>query len=1106
MEKKPITIDIAQQNEFIAVNDLKSLVDQWLQRETGSEEIDNLISRGGEKWLENGLVTSVTKGIDPSTIPKRTEIYGTNHVAKVEMGSYWDHCVDALEDLLLRVLIVAGIADIIINAVHHQPEDASIFWLEGVAIIVTVLLVVNITAYINYKKERQFNTLNEESEANKTITVIRGGVSIEGIKMEEVYVGDLVVIKSGMEIAGDGVVVEGFSLMLDESSMTGETKPMSKETILSCEEKKLKLIKQKGIEKLGHHEVPSPVILSGTKVKNGNGKMLVINVGPNSAIGKIKEIMTSGEDEMTPLQLKLEHIAQMIGYFGLYSAILIVLVLFIRYIIEMSTGGEGNNWASQSAATHLLQFLHFVLVGIAILVVAIPEGLPMAVTLSLAFSIRQMMNDNNLVRKMAACETMGGANIICSDKTGTLTRNEMYWTHFWNFDEKLVFNSEEDKPIKYNEFVHKDYLNVFLDTILVNSLDNPHDKNGNPTELALLRYLDICGVDVVVRRDQAKKLFGVPFSSDRKRMSTVAQMKDGRVFVFIKGASEYILKLVKDFNHLSEGTIEPMTNEIIAKAEKGIESMATKALRTIGLAYKEISMMTDYGEPDEAGIYEFEKSGFTFLGIAGIKDIIRPEVPLSVKKCHSAGIDVKMVTGDNKITARAIAKEVNIINEFNEHRAIVLEGPDFLRRIGGVCCANCREKEKCDCVKNEKELSLPENSGKQIRKDTIKNQEEFEKIWRNLVVLARSRPEDKYALVVGLKERDNVVAVTGDGTNDAPALSKADVGFAMGIAGTEVAKEAASIIILDDNFASIVLAARWGRNIYDSIKKFLQFQLTVNVVAVFTTLVSAAVTKDPIFSTVQMLWINIIMDTLAALALPTEPPTDELLKRKPHQRNDLLLSPIMIKKIIGQSIYQLIILLIFFFLGERFLVDVIGKRQLQPNSNLIVCGRTSCGYNKLLWDNQYSLHYTYNFNVFVMMTLFNFFNARMLDNSFNVFKRILDSHLLILILCIIMVLQILFLTFAGPLIRVTFLGLDVIGWLICFAFGAFGVFIGFILNLIPAERLFSGFGNKEITVEEMNKMNVISVKKSHNSAYFRKNSVFNRQRSIIEDKTIKTPR
>ncbi len=328
-----------------------------------------------------------------------------------------------------------------------------------------------------------------------------------------------------------------------------------------------------------------------------------------------------------------------------------------------------------------------------------------------------------------------------------------------------------------------------------------------------------------------------------------------------------------------------------------------------------------------------------------------------------------------------------------------------MRKIGGVICANCKMKEECDCVRNRIELSKPENNGKKIRKDTIENQAEFDKIWVKLAVLSRSRPIDKYALVVGLRERGNVVAVTGDGTNDAPALKKADVGFAMGISGTETAKQAADILILDDNFTSIVQAVKWGRNIYDSIRKFLQFQLTVNVVAVLTTFISAILLKEAILSAVQMLWINLIMDTLAALALATEPPSEELLKRKPHGRKDYIISPLMMKHIIGQSIFQSIIMFILVFSGEKFLFDILSKRQIQHNSEyLVVNGREVDGYERKLFDNQYSVHYTYNFNIFVMLSLFNFFNSRILDDSLNVFRNITKSNYFMGIVGLIIVL------------------------------------------------------------------------------------------------------
>jgi Ca2+ transporting ATPase len=1001
---------------FIRVDDLKELVDQWLQRETGSEELDTLIERGGYNWIQRGLKTDIKEGIDEASAEEREHIYGNNKVEKVRLKTFWEHCKEALEDFILRILIVAGIADIVLELIIATGER-EIAWIEGFAILVSVFIVTVVTAGNNLKKEKEFAKLNQEAESGKKITIIRNGKVLDQLGNDEVLVGDLVVLKGGMEIAGDGLVVEGFSLQLDESSMTGETKPMSKDSIENCNKKKIDIIRQKGVEKLGHHEIPSPIILSGTKVLNGNGMMIVINVGKNSSIGKIKEIMASGEAELTPLQMKLEKIARDIGFFGLIAAIVILFVLILRYIIENSIeGGEG--WGQQTAPEHIFEVLQYFLISVTILVVAIPEGLPLAVTLSLAYSVKKMMQDNNLVRKLQACETMGGANIICSDKTGTLTRNEMYWTHFWNGKEIKIFDSEKDTALPMRDYLESCSVEIFIDVVVFNSLEDPKKKDGNPTEMALLRYLDKSGVDVLSRRLEGQKLFGAPFSSDRKRMSTIIKHKNGKCYAFIKGASEYMIEISNSFHNTESGQITPLDNESKKLLEGSIENMAKKALRTIGIAYKEVDpSKLDLNQPDDRGIFAYEKDGFTIIGICGIKDVIRPEVPVSVAKCHKAGIDVKMVTGDNKITARAIAREVNIINDENEDTALVMEGPEFLRRIEGIICANCRDLSVCTCVKNENELSKAENKGKKIRKDTIKNQEEFDKIWKQLAVLARSRPEDKYALVIGLRERGNVVAVTGDGTNDAPALSKADVGFAMGISGTEVAKQAASILILDDNFSSIVQAVKWGRNIYDSIKKFLVFQLTVNIVAVITTFISAVILKEAILSTVQLLWINLIMDTLAALALATEPPSEELLNRKPYKKTDYIITPTMMKMILGQSVLQIAVLLIFVFLGEHFLFDIIGQRQLQIGQKTIVPGRVLSGFDKSFY-RQFSVHYTYNFNVFVMLQFFNFFNARILDNSLNIFKGITKSNLLMLILVIIFVLQIIFLTFCGPAIRV----------------------------------------------------------------------------------------
>ncbi|MCP5019832.1 MAG: HAD-IC family P-type ATPase [Ketobacter sp.] len=666
-------------------------------------------------WLENGLKTDFKNGIDEASIPEREHHFGSNRKEKLRVKTFWELVWETLDDLILKILVVAGIASIIINLI--MEEEKALAWIEGFAILVAVVIVVLVTVFNDMKKEREFQKLNEEAEKGKKISIIRNGEEREGLNIQDVQAGDVIKLKSGMEIAGDGVVIEGFSLAIDESSMTGETKKMNKNTLEYCRKKVKQMRAKKGVEKLGHHDVPSPVLLAGTKVLTGTGSMVVITVGPNSSIGKIKEIMSSGEDELTPLQMKLEKIARDIGWFGLISAVIIFVVLLLRLIIESSIDG----WGEEDAIHYVREILEYFIIAITILVVAIPEGLPLAVTLSLAFSVNKMMDDKNLVRRLQACETMGGANIICSDKTGTLTRNEMYLTHYWNTKEREIFNAEKNEALNFNTFMEKESQEIFKNTIILNSLDDPTKKEGNPTEMAILKYMHASGVDVVNYRNQFKVDFQANFSSDRKRMSTIMQV-NGEHYAFMKGASEYVMEISDQYRDLETGEIVNIDYKLKNDMENAITHMAEKALRTIGMAYKKVDFESiDVENANEHGVFAYEEGGWILVGFCGIKDIIRAEVPNSIRKCHGAGIQVKMVTGDNRITAKAIAKEIGIITPENEKTAIVMEGPEFLRLVGGVVCKNCLDKEKCECVANERELKKPENKGKQIRKDTIKN-------------------------------------------------------------------------------------------------------------------------------------------------------------------------------------------------------------------------------------------------------------------------------------------------------------------------------------------------------------------------------------------------
>ena len=495
-----------------------------------------------------------------------------------------------------------------------------------------------------------------------------------------------------------------------------------------------------------------------------------------------------------------------------------------------------------------------------------------------------MLKDNNLVRKLQACETMGGANMICSDKTGTLTQNKMSLSSIWR--DKVLTIDNYSPMLNLTDYVPTDQSDLLLKLFAVNSTANlkPVVK-GSKTEIAILEFLERTGNSYQKIRSSVEIVAKFPFSSSRKRMSTVIKT-DKTQLLLVKGASEIVLDCCQYYFN-PKGETKFLDSTLRELIEEGIAQMASQALRTLCVAFKDLNKGEDIKVKDSRGVFQVEKNDLVLFAVLGIKDILREEVPAAVAACKRAGIKVRMVTGDNKLTAAAIARECGIISS-ESAKSMVMEGTEFIEAIGGVVC-KLHRTEKCECVRDKQ---TAKKEGKEMRVDTIANGTAFDEIYPHLDVMARSRPEDKYALVLGLGERGNVVAVTGDGTNDAPALKKADVGFAMGIAGTEVCREASDIVLLDDNFTSIVKAVMWGRNIYDSIRKFLQFQLTVNVVAVMCTLLGAAIIKQEIFTPIQMLWINLIMDSLASLALATEMPTESLLLRKPHKRTDYIVSKV----------------------------------------------------------------------------------------------------------------------------------------------------------------------------------------------------------------------
>ncbi|XP_053572897.1 plasma membrane calcium-transporting ATPase 1 isoform X6 [Bombina bombina] len=999
------------------------------------------------------LKTSPHEGLsgNPADIERRQEVFGKNIIPPKKPKTFLQLVWEALQDVTLIILEIAAIISLGLSFYRPTSEDndscgdsagsveegeSEAGWIEGGAILVSVVCVVLVTAFNDWSKEKQFRGLQNRIEQEQKFTVVRGSQVIQ-IPVSDIVVGDIAQIKYGDLLPADGVLIQGNDLKIDESSLTGESDHVKKTL------------------------AKDPLLLSGTHVMEGSGKMIVTAIGVNSQTGIIFTLLGAGENEeekekkdkkskkqdgaienrnkakaqdgaameMQPLksedggdgedkkkismpkkeksvlQGKLTKLAVQIGKAGLVMSAITVIILVLYFVIK-TFWVQKRPWLAECTPIYVQYFVKFFIIGVTVLVVAVPEGLPLAVTISLAYSVKKMMKDNNLVRHLDACETMGNATAICSDKTGTLTMNRMTVV-------QAFLNEKHYRKIPDAETLPANVLDVLVTGISVNcaytSKILPPEKEGglprhvgNKTECSLLGFLLDLKRDYQDVRNEIPEetLFKVyTFNSVRKSMSTVLKNTDGSYRMFSKGASEIILK--KCFKILSTDgeskVFRPRDRDDMVK--RVIEPMASEGLRTICLAYRDFP--AGEHEPD----WENENdilSGLTCIAVVGIEDPVRPEVPEAIRKCQRAGITVRMVTGDNINTARAIATKCGILHPGEDF--LCIEGKEFNRRI-----------------RNEKgEIE----------------QERIDKIWPKLRVLARSSPTDKHTLVKGIIdstvcEQRQVVAVTGDGTNDGPALKKADVGFAMGIAGTDVAKEASDIILTDDNFSSIVKAVMWGRNVYDSISKFLQFQLTVNVVAVIVAFTGACITQDSPLKAVQMLWVNLIMDTFASLALATEPPTESLLLRKPYGRNKPLISRTMMKNILGHAVYQLVVVFTLLFVGEK-LFDIDSGR----NAPLHAAP---------------SQHYTIVFNTFVMMQLFNEINARKIHGERNVFEGIFNNMIFCSIVFGTFVIQIIIVQFGGKPFSCTELTVDQWLWSVFLGMGT--LLWGQLVTTIPTSRL-----------------------------------------------------
>ncbi|XBW34944.1 hypothetical protein QEN19_000508 [Hanseniaspora menglaensis] len=894
------------------------------------------------------LNTDPTDGLGMESLEKdiRHARFGVNKLPVRDSKAFWVLCWEALQDRTLIILSVAAVVSLALGLyeLYGQPAEfdaegvkiPKVDWVEGVAILVAVVVVVLVGAVNDYQKELQFKNLSSQEQSGKKINLIREGLILEST-LDNLLVGDLVSLKTGDVIPCDCVLVSG-GLQMDESSITGESDTIKK---LSIEEA-IKYSKENPDSEISlNHDQPDPMVISGSLVIEGAGKAIITAVGENSMNGRTMMALHS-EDEMTsetPMQKRLTTLADNISIFGLLASVLLFVILLIKFGVTVAPKGKinpeyGKPYTSTEKGN---KFMNLLITCIALIAVAIPEGLPLAVTLALAFATKRMFKDGNLVRRLVGCEVMGSATCINTDKTGTLTMNKMTVVNAFlgstkydlevsadhqdfaksindemhlNLLENLVLNSSafesqkndaqtirketqlleatKSKKSIFKKIFGTDYTQDEIDKFITNE-KNKEPYTGSKVEVAMLvfsqKFLNLkTGTLNNLRSNMIglpsnKIVYEVPFESKRKWSMVVTSLKDDdeNYKVFIKGASEIVAGFCKNTTLPSSGEVVPIDlNEVL----ENIETMASDALRTIAVAHLTLPKVKFDLKVLHDDVISNLGQNFTLDALIGVKDPLRPNVRESVLKCHLAGVTVRMVTGDNLTTAKAIARNAAILPALGEpHNFVAIEGPAF-RKL---------------------------------------SDEELNDVVPNLRVLARSSPEDKRILTAKLMSLGEVVAVTGDGTNDAPSLKLADVGFAMGIAGTEVAKEASDVILTKDDFTSIVEACKWGRCVAVSIKKFVQFQLTVNVTAVVLTFVSAVASSEEtsVLSAVQLLWVNLIMDTLAALALATDKPSDDILKKKPTGRFTPLISPSMYKMIFFQSVNQIIITFVLHFRGAK---------------------------------------------------------------------------------------------------------------------------------------------------------------------------------------------
>ena len=1165
----------------INVRTLEELMGAYKERGSDFRDLKAISQLGGVNEILKKLKTSSKNGI--SSEKDRINDFGSNKVFIEPVPPFCSYVLDALEDLMVRILIIAAIVQIVLGAT--LGEDPSKDWIDGLSIIFAILVVTLVGSITNYQKETKFHELNDIQNEGTKYNVIRNGIPHD-LPSDDLLVGDLIHIMVGDIMPADLLLIDGNGIKMDESSLTGESETLKKEVYEKC------------IMKTNNNKTnpPSPLLLSGTNCVEGTGMAIVIAVGDHSQKGIIKRTVDNAqENSQTPLELKLEAIAGKIGNFGMTAGAITLIALLIRFCVDYKNNtNEYNDETTQQAlyCSFLItapnhrsdkkimsivngkltnpkkkisrNILDIIMLCVSIIVVAIPEGLPLAVTLSLAFSIKKLMDKQNLVRKMHACETMGGANYICTDKTGTLTKNEMNVFKVLTAKEEISLKetldienagnldhpSHETTQKKMREdhmiyFKNENYWDILKTSIALNidgaikQFDSPN-INGDMEECETKNKTDNAFIDFLYRFKSPisierrkyindKKYYKqIPFDSKRKRMTTFVTNQNfpSQYRLFTKGGAENVKTICKYYLDPDTGDKKQLGDQQLTLIKDTIDKFNKQMLRSLYICYKDISK-EEYDNAENSN-NTTDQNDLVYVAVVGIRDSLRNGVKEAVIKCQKARVNVIMVTGDNIVTATAIAKDCNILgndvnldnitpNEVEEdpdmtnipekrdeyiqsvmiNKPKAITGNTFYTAIGGLICKTCgKESNVCKCPKTQAEAEqIAKKTGqpkKEVKCDTIKDKMRFIELTKNLRVMARSQPIHKYALVLGLRELDKIVAVTGDGTNDAPALSKSDVGFAM-FAGTDIAKEASDIIIMDNNFSSLVVAIIYGRNIYDNIRKFLQFQLTVNFCACLLVFICACIGNETPLTTIQMLWINLIMDSLGSLALATEPPYEELLDRNPTKKDESIINGKMWKHILIQSFLQLGLLLFLYLhaphfieeddpvrLAENFIIkhcygkmpgqtheyDIIyGTVTKWDNSDKLIPGMTEieCGgyadrqdlsvaFDHFVNVNGASAHMTIVFNVFVVYTLFNQINCRVIDDQFNIFIRFDKNFLFPLITICELILQVILIQFGKEAFKVTERGLTWSQWGICIGFSSITFFLSIIIKIIPLDE------------------------------------------------------